>query len=103
MAARGGSAGEYSYENHCAARFLLRGGGCGGVGAAVLFYDDLVDMAQHASGAGRRNGRRRGGLGCIVVGAQRGGRYGRLVPGGVCNWVFVGFRHFLKRSSPQTL
>jgi hypothetical protein len=53
-----------------AAMFLLRGGDCGRVGAAELFCDDLVGDPEHDSRAGRRNGRRRGGLGFDNDGAE---------------------------------
>ena len=43
-------------------------------------------------------------MGFDVVGAQRAGRYGGLVPGCVCNWVLVRVPLFFeKKISPDAL
>ena len=85
-------------------KFLLLGGCCGGVGAWVYCGDDLVGFAEYGSCSGRAGGRRGGGLGFIDVYAQRTGRYGRLVPGCVCDWVLVRVPLFFeKKISPDAL
>ena len=66
--------------------------------------DDLVGFAEYVSCAGRSRGRRGGGVGFDVVGAQRAGRYGRLVPGCVCDWVLVRVPLFFEEKiSPDAL
>src|SRR5271156_1871880 len=90
------------YDDDCAAKCLLRSGCCGGGGAWVYCGDDLVGFAEYVSCAGRSRGRRGGGVGFDVVGAQRAGRYGRLVPGCVCDWVLVRVPLFFeKKISPD--